>query len=240
MQIAFKTMAKLRGAMVTIIYKNMLTVRAENANSSAALSLMSTDVDRITFTTFNIVNLGPSIVQLGIALGILGTQLGASCVAPVILCILCGVAAAYIGKLVPPRQRRWMAAIQKRVGITSDVIGSMKGVKVAGLSDKAETQIEGLRTYELDKSVSFRKTQVSTLLLSKRFCPDSRLLPRRRWLTRRRYHALSPDARRHFHRLRHRAEGVGQQQLWRCPSLHLAELAQRAHGTRHEPHWRLD
>ena len=170
MHIAFRTMSKIRGSLVTMIYKNMLLVRAENANSSAALSLMSTDVDRITFTTFNIVSLGPSVVQLGIALGILGTQLGASCVAPVILCVICGAIAAHIGKLVPPRQRRWMAAIQKRVGITSEVIGSMKGVKVAGLSDKAEKQIEDLRTEELEKSTSFRKTQIATLMLGKKPC----------------------------------------------------------------------
>jgi len=63
-----------------------------------------------------------------------------------------------------------MAAIQKRVGITSEVIGSMKGVKVAGLSDKAEKQIEDLRTEELEKSTSFRKTQIATLMLGKKPC----------------------------------------------------------------------
>jgi len=165
MHISFRSMVKIRGALVSIIYKNMLTIKAETGNSSAALSLMSTDVDRITFTTFNIVSLGPSIVQFGIALGILGTQLGASCVAPVILCILTAMVAAHLGKLIPPRQRRWMAAIQKRVGITSDVIGSMKGVKTAGMGDNAEKQIASLRDYELERSTSFRKLQISSLLL---------------------------------------------------------------------------
>src|SRR3569833_3209060 len=99
---AIRTKAKIRGALVTIIYKNMLLVRAENANSSAALSLMSTDVDRITFTTFNIVSLGPSVVQRVIALGILGTELGASCIAPVVLCVICVIIADLIGKMVPP------------------------------------------------------------------------------------------------------------------------------------------
>ncbi|OAA65704.1 ABC transporter [Niveomyces insectorum RCEF 264] len=156
MQVAFRTMAKVRGSLVTIIYKTMLTIRAETGNSSAALSLMSTDVDRITFTTFNIVDIAPSVIQIGIALGILGTQLGGSCVAPIVLCIICGFAAARIAKIIPPRQRRWMAAIQKRVGITADIVGSMKGVKVAGLNEKAEEQIQALRDYELERSKSFR------------------------------------------------------------------------------------
>lgn len=158
-------MTKIRGALVTIIYRTMLTVRAETGNSSAALSLMSTDVDRITMSTFMLVGVLPDTIQLALALWILGTQLGASCLAPVIVCTMTGMVAAYIGKLIPPRQRKWMAAIQKRVGITSDVIGSMKGVKVAGLNEKANTQIQGLRDYELEQSTQFRKTQVATLLL---------------------------------------------------------------------------
>ena len=170
MHVSFRTMSKIRGSLVTIIYRNMLTIRAENANSSAALSLMSTDVDRITFTTFNIVDLAPSVIQFAIVLGLLARELGSSCVAPVILCLLCGLVAAQIGKLVPPRQRKWMAAIQKRVGITADVIGAMKGVKVAGLSDKAEVQIEELRSYELVRSTSFRRMQVCNMLLGKLYC----------------------------------------------------------------------
>ena len=167
MHIAFRTMTKIRGSLVTIIYKTMLTVRAESGNSSAALSLMSTDVDRITMTTFFIVNLAPDVVQLAIALWILGVQLGATSIAPVVLCVICAGIAARIAKMVPPRQRRWMAAIQKRVGITSDIIGSMKGVKVAGMGDKAEEQIQGLRDYELEQSVHFRKLNITTLMLGK-------------------------------------------------------------------------
>src|SRR4051812_32533396 len=91
---------------------------------------MSTDVDRITMTTFMLVHLFPDVVQIAIALYILGTQLGTASIAPVILSAICIAIAAKIGKLVPPRQRRWMSAIQKRVGITSDIIGAMKGVKV--------------------------------------------------------------------------------------------------------------
>ncbi len=145
----------------------MLSTRAEASNSSSAMSLMGNDVDRIVMTTFMAVNLLPDIVQLVIGLCILGIQIGATSVAPVILCAICIGIAARIGKLVPPRQRRWMAAIQKRVGITSDIVGAMKGVKVAGLSEKVDKQIEDLRSYELDRSVQFRRMQISTQLLGK-------------------------------------------------------------------------
>jgi ATP-binding cassette, subfamily C (CFTR/MRP), member 1 len=169
MQVAFRTMTKIRGALVTSIYKKMLTIRAETTNSSAAVSLMSTDVDRIVMTTFMCVNLGPDVVQIVIALCIMGTQTGATAVAPVVLCGICIGIAAKIGQLVPPRQRRWMQAIQKRVGITADIIGAMKGVKAAGLSVDVDKQIQGLRNFELERSVQFRKLQVTTQLLGKSF-----------------------------------------------------------------------
>ncbi|KAK3682042.1 P-loop containing nucleoside triphosphate hydrolase protein [Podospora appendiculata] len=166
MHIALRTMTKLRSSLVTIIYKMMLTIRAESGNSSAALSLMSTDVDRVTNTTYFFVNVIPDLIQLVVALYILSTQLGATAVAPVVLVLICTGLAGYIGQLIPPRQRKWMAAIQKRVGITSNIMGSMKGVKVAGLSEKAGTQIEELRSYELEQSTQFRKLLIGSLLLS--------------------------------------------------------------------------
>ncbi|CAK7233982.1 hypothetical protein SBRCBS47491_008794 [Sporothrix bragantina] len=165
MQVAFRAMTKIRGSLITSIYRKMLVIRAETGNSGAAVSLMGTDVDRIVLTTFMTVNLIPDIVQLVIALGVLGHKIGATAVAPVILCTICIGIAARLGKLVPPRQRRWMAAIQKRVGITADIISSIKGVKVAGLTDKVDQQIQGLRDYELERSVQFRRMQITTQLL---------------------------------------------------------------------------
>ena len=169
-------MTKIRGALVTAIYRKMLAIRAETTNSSAAVSLMSTDVDRIVMTTFLVVKLAPDVVQLVIALYILGSEIGVASVAPVILCVICISIAARIGKLVPPRQRRWMSAIQKRVGITSDIIGAMKGVKVAGLSENVDKQIDGLRDYEIERSVQFRKMQISTQLLGELCGPPSAML----------------------------------------------------------------
>ncbi|KAK0644149.1 ABC transporter [Cercophora newfieldiana] len=164
MYLAFRTMAKVRGALVGSIYKAMLSIRAETGNSSAALSLMSTDVDRLTITAYMLINIGPDIIQVALALWILSTQLGTSSISAIILCVISAAGAIYIAKLVPIRQTKWMAAIQKRVGITSDVLGSMKGIKVAGLTKHAEQQIQGLRNFEMAESKQFRKVQVFSVL----------------------------------------------------------------------------
>jgi ATP-binding cassette, subfamily C (CFTR/MRP), member 1 len=60
-----------------------------------------------------------------------------------------------------------MQAIQKRVGVTTEIIGSMKGVKMTGLSEKIRDQIQGLRDYELEESKRFRKVQISNILIGR-------------------------------------------------------------------------
>jgi ATP-binding cassette, subfamily C (CFTR/MRP), member 1 len=162
----YRAIVKIRGALVGIIYRDMLVVRAERGNSSSALSLMSTDVDRICTSARNVIDLVPNIVQASLAIWILSKQLGPVAVAPIIITILCAGAAILLGRILPQRQRKWMASIQKRVGITSEALGSMKGIKMSGLTEPVTKQIQGLRNFELSESERFRRLQISLLSLS--------------------------------------------------------------------------
>lgn len=69
---------------------------------------------------------------------------------------------------MPVRQKKWIAAIQKRVGITSDVLGTMKGVKMLGLSRALAKQIQDLRDFELAESKKFRHVQIFLIGMSER------------------------------------------------------------------------
>lgn len=60
----------------------------------------------------------------------------------------------------------WIAAIQKRVGITSDILGTIKGVKMLGLSRALTKQIQGLRDFELAESKKFRRMQILLISMS--------------------------------------------------------------------------
>ncbi|KAH8196275.1 hypothetical protein TruAng_009556 [Truncatella angustata] len=161
--LCFRLMVKMRGALVGIIYRDMLAVRAESKNSASAMTLMSTDVDRITMTARWVVDIIPNLVQIGLAMWILGLQLGAVCIAPLVVALLCTGAAAGMAKIIPVRQRRWIAAIQKRVGITSDLLAVMKGVKMMGISGPISKQIQDLRDFEISESKKFRKLQIAVI-----------------------------------------------------------------------------
>ncbi|KAK1985875.1 ABC transporter [Colletotrichum cereale] len=165
-QLTNRLITRARGALIAIIYQTMLSLRAEMGNSQAAVSLMSTEVDRITVAAQWSLSIVPNLLQLGFAFWILSGQLGGVSVAPVVVAIVCVVLGVRLGRLVPPLQRTWMQAIQKRVGITTEIIGSVKGVKMSDLSGTARDQIQGLREFELEESKKFRRMQILNVIVA--------------------------------------------------------------------------
>ncbi|KAK2738351.1 ABC multidrug transporter [Colletotrichum kahawae] len=164
-QLSYRLITSIRGALVAIIYQNMLSLRAESGTSETAVALMGTEVEWITVAAEWCLAVVPNLVQVALAMWILGNQLGAACITPVLIAIVSVLIAARLGKLIPPRQRRWREAIQKRVGVTTQVMGSVKGVKMSGLSGTVQDQIQGLRDFELEESKEFRKIQISNVLV---------------------------------------------------------------------------
>ena len=79
-------MTMLRGQLISLIYRKMLSIYVNDVNQSSAMALMSTDTQKIAETFhFLVVDVIPSIVQLAIALYLLYTQLGAVCIAPIVV-----------------------------------------------------------------------------------------------------------------------------------------------------------
>jgi len=77
-------MSMMRGELTTVVYVKLLSL--PNASESAALTLIGTDVQRISQTFhFALIESVPSAVQLGIAIYLLYAQIGAVCIAPIIV-----------------------------------------------------------------------------------------------------------------------------------------------------------
>jgi hypothetical protein len=58
-----------------------------------------------------------------------------------------------------------MKGIQRRVGMTSSMLGSMKSVKMMGLSDVLFESLQSQRVWELGLSKKFRDLNTWRLLL---------------------------------------------------------------------------
>ena len=65
------------------------------------------------------------------------------------------------------RQALWLGAIEKRIAVTSQMLGSMKGVKMCGLTDILKTRVQDMRMNELNISVKFRELLIWNMALGK-------------------------------------------------------------------------
>lgn len=60
---------------------------------------------------------------------------------------------------ITSRQGTWLAAVQRRINYTSEILGSMRSVKMLGLETQMSANIEDLRTSEIALSKKYRRAQ---------------------------------------------------------------------------------
>jgi ATP-binding cassette, subfamily C (CFTR/MRP), member 1 len=84
----FRLMSMMRGQLVALIYDKLLTLEYTNTENSSAMTLMGTDVPKIA-ETFHmlLLDIVPDTVQLAVAIYLLYAQIGAVCIAPIIITI---------------------------------------------------------------------------------------------------------------------------------------------------------
>ncbi|RAL17389.1 P-loop containing nucleoside triphosphate hydrolase protein [Aspergillus homomorphus CBS 101889] len=152
----FRMITMFRGAAVALIYDHTLVLADGTRDDSAAVTLMSTDVDIITRSLEQASEMWARLVEIGIGLWLLERQLAAVCVAPVLVILLCTSVQMYMATFMPARQTVWVGAIQRRVSIVSTALRSMKSAKMLGLSDVLSTVLQAQRQRELDLSRDFR------------------------------------------------------------------------------------
>lgn len=148
--------AMARSILVTEIFQKATRVRMGFDNDSAALTLMSTDIERINNGLRSIHDIWASIIQAALASWMLYKQLGVVFVAPMGVVTLCSIGLAILMNFTGDSQREWMAGVQKRVGLTATVIASMKNLKISGLSNAVGDFVQRLRVEELAAGTRFR------------------------------------------------------------------------------------
>lgn len=167
----FRALAMIRGCLVSAIYQKTteLSLGAID-NTSAAVTLMSADVERIVLGLKMGHEIWAGLFQVGLATWLLEGQLGIACLAPIIIAISCGFAATWVSRAANGRQKRWMEAVQIRIGVTSAMLSSMRAIKMTGLTDRFRSLIRSLRLTEIGCVNQFRMLQIWTSVIA--FTPD--------------------------------------------------------------------
>lgn len=167
-----RTRTMIRSILVTEIFAKATQARiggfesAEGKNDDgAALTLMSTDMERIRMGFSYLHDIWASIIQAALAAWMLYNRIGVAFVVPIGLVTVCFGGLGIVVRFTGDSQRAWMAGNQKRVGLTATVIASMKNLKISGLSGVVGSLVQDLRVHELAAGAQFRKLFILAALL---------------------------------------------------------------------------
>ncbi|KAH7145722.1 P-loop containing nucleoside triphosphate hydrolase protein [Dactylonectria estremocensis] len=146
----------LRGVLVSAIFSKATETSIAAADDSAAVTLMSSDVEVIVRAVKEIHEFWANVIQIAIATWLLSIQIGYAASGPIIVSFLALLATIGVAPLAKKYQVAWLQKTQKRVGITSAMIGHIKSIKMSGLAQKLSDTIANLRVEEIKASKPFR------------------------------------------------------------------------------------
>ncbi|KAM0556988.1 hypothetical protein ACHAPJ_005667 [Fusarium lateritium] len=151
-----KAVYMIRGCLVAAIYQKTTQIKITAADDSAALTLMSTDVERILFGAWKAHDLWANTIEVAIGCWLLHEKLGVAFVSPLIVITVCALLLSWLVMFVSKRQSEWMTRIQNRVGLTANAISQMKLYKISGITEPVADLIQTLRVGEIKVGNSFR------------------------------------------------------------------------------------
>ncbi|KAK0739438.1 hypothetical protein B0T21DRAFT_142373 [Apiosordaria backusii] len=155
-----RAMYMTRGLLAAAVYRKTTGARISAADDSAALTLMSADIERVLVGCLEVHEFWANMVEVAFACWLLSRKIGVAFIAPVIIVSFCVVCSFFLAKLTGPRQKAWMERIQKRVGLTTNMITQMKHLKISGLSSPVEESIQAMRVDELQAGARLRVVMV--------------------------------------------------------------------------------
>ena len=68
---------------------------------------------------------------------------------------------AYVAKHLQSRQRDWNVATQKRMAMTTSLLGFAKSIKMLGMANQIASKLQGLREHEIGMSKRLRWLKVA-------------------------------------------------------------------------------
>ncbi|KAF4958905.1 hypothetical protein FSARC_10903 [Fusarium sarcochroum] len=157
--------AMTRSILVTEIFTRATQARIGADDHNAALTLMSTDIERIRLGLRMMHNVWAGVIQAVLAAWMLYIRLGLVFLVPIGVVVVCFTLLGILINFTGDSQRAWMTGVQKRVGLTATVITSMKNLKLSGLSSTVSSFVQRLRVEELAAGARFRKIFILAAML---------------------------------------------------------------------------
>ncbi|EXJ53578.1 uncharacterized protein A1O5_13145 [Cladophialophora psammophila CBS 110553] len=150
----------VRGALVALVYSETVSMEQTFDDPSAVLTLMSTDVDRVCQSLFALPDLWSRPLELVVGTILLALQIGWVSVMPLIVVFLSITADSRVIVMIGRKVKTWNDAVQQRISLTAEVLGSLKVVKILGLTGPIHLMLQNERLRELRFQAKFRHSTV--------------------------------------------------------------------------------
>lgn len=150
---------RLRGGLVALIIHKEHTITEAEAKRSAAVTLMTTDVDGITTGISQCLQIPIGIVEIVLGMSVLSQFIGISAFSVFGPLVVSTLTAYFISRRMATRLSGWNKGIEVRVAKTAKILPQITAIKMLGLGPTVGTFLQYLRDQEITISRSFRRFQ---------------------------------------------------------------------------------
>uniref|UniRef100_A0A8H7K1N0 ABC transporter domain-containing protein n=1 Tax=Bionectria ochroleuca TaxID=29856 RepID=A0A8H7K1N0_BIOOC len=142
-----RSQSLLRAFLVTSIYQK--ATQAPSSENKAAITLMSTDVDRIYTGVRFVHEIWANIIQIALSAWHLYRVIGLSFLAPLILVAFAFATSIVLSKYATKYQRNWMKFVERRIGVTSYALSHIKEYRISGMTSPVQNLVQDERVEEI-------------------------------------------------------------------------------------------
>ncbi|KAJ6788053.1 hypothetical protein PWT90_09274 [Aphanocladium album] len=148
--------ARVRGVLVTEMLDKCHRISQSEAKKSAAMTLMSTDMESIAADIGALYRIPISILEVGLSTYFLSFFVGQGCFVVLFPLAFSTLFGLYIGSKSGGALSAWNGKIQARVAETSKVISQLRVIKMLGLGPTAASYLQHLRQIDIEYSKKYR------------------------------------------------------------------------------------
>ncbi|OAA71004.1 ABC transporter, transmembrane domain, type 1 [Akanthomyces lecanii RCEF 1005] len=151
-----RLVTRIRGALVAQMFDKSLRVSQSETKKSAAITLMSADIEGIADGLPKLYELIMTLVDLGLGIFVLSLFVGRSCFVVLAPLAVSAIATYFLGNWIGAAFVSWNKSIETRVSKTSKVIDQLKAIKMFGLNPIVSDYLHNFRELEMASSNKFR------------------------------------------------------------------------------------
>lgn len=150
---------RVRGGIISLIIHKEHRLAEKDAKSSAAVSLMSSDVDGISTGMPRFLEIPFGLVEIGLGVYVLSGFIGISALSVLGPLVATTFAASLITRRSAHHFSAWNKSIELRIANTAKILPQLTPIKMLGLSPTVAAFLQHLRAQEIDVSKTYRRME---------------------------------------------------------------------------------